>query len=97
MELLAPLLQRISDAIDRAAVVADQTTGAGSTVDNPTLPLSPWATWLLFALIRHEKRQRWVGGVVATRLQGDPSGRAVTDAFAHPPIEQERIEGGKLQ
>jgi hypothetical protein len=32
-----------------------------------TLP-SPWETWALFALVRHRRRQLWVGEVITYRL-----------------------------
>ena len=30
-----------------------------------------WALWLLLGLLRHERRQHWVGSIVVERLGGD--------------------------
>ena len=46
---------------------------------------SPWVTWTLIGLVRHRRRQLWVGEVVATRLGGDREVIAVMGALGHPP------------
>ncbi len=46
--------------------------------------LSPWALWLLFALVRHVKRQRWVGEIASGRLAADLPALSVVGSFAHP-------------
>jgi hypothetical protein len=46
---------------------------------------SPWVTWTLIGLVRHRRRQLWVGEVVATRLRGDREVIAVMGALGHPP------------
>jgi hypothetical protein len=46
---------------------------------------SPWTTWTLIGLVRHRRRQLWVGEVVATRLGGDREVIAVMGALGHPP------------
>jgi len=45
---------------------------------------SPWEVWLLFCLVRHRRRQLWVGEVVSTRLRGDPLLLAQAGALGHP-------------
>ncbi len=60
------------------ASAIDRLPGPGS------LP-SPWVAWTLIGLVRHRRRQIWVGDVVATRLGGDPEVIARMGAFGHPP------------
>ena len=56
---------------------------------------SPWVTWTLIGLVRHRRRQLWVGEVVATRLGGDRETIAVMGALAHPPeIPQQGLVPG---
>jgi hypothetical protein len=45
---------------------------------------SPWATWTLFGLVRHRRRQLWVTGIVVGKLGGDPEALAAMGAFGHP-------------
>jgi hypothetical protein len=57
--------------------------------ERPTLPtacpaLSPWAFWLLIALVQHRTRQRWVADVVKNHLRGDPDALAAAGSFGHP-------------
>lgn len=56
--------------------------------------ISPWATWLLLALIRHETRQNWVGKIVKENLGGDPEMLAKAGSFGHPPIKQSGLVPG---
>jgi hypothetical protein len=48
-----------------------------------TLP-SPWVTWTLIGLVRHLRRQLWVGEVVTSRLGGDLEMIAHRGALGHP-------------
>jgi hypothetical protein len=51
--------------------------------DSGVLP-SPWETWVLFGLVRHRRRQLWVGEVIRTRLRGHPRELAAAGALGHP-------------
>ncbi len=51
--------------------------------ENTPFP-SPWAIWTLIGLVRHRRRQIWVGKVVTQRLGGDLDALAQAGAFAHP-------------
>jgi hypothetical protein len=61
----------------------DLATAIHALPDVGRLP-SPWATWTLIGLVRHRRRQLWVGQVVATRLQGELESIARMGAFGHP-------------
>jgi hypothetical protein len=51
------------------------------------LPL-PWETWTLLGLVRHRRRQLWVGEIVTDRLGGDRLELARMGAFGHPQVPQ---------
>ena len=56
---------------------------------------SPWTTWKLIGLVRHRRRQLWVGEVVATRLGGDQEAIATMGSLGHPPdIPQQGLVPG---
>lgn len=46
--------------------------------------LSGWELWPLVGFVRHERRQKWVGYVVESKLKGSGSELAASGAFAHP-------------
>ncbi len=50
----------------------------------PHETLSPWETWTLFGLVRHQTRQAWVREIVETRLRGDGNRIAAMGALGHP-------------
>jgi hypothetical protein len=45
---------------------------------------SPWETWALVGLVRHRRRQLWVGEVITTRLSGNLLDLARLMALGHP-------------
>src|SRR5262245_11647102 len=45
---------------------------------------SPWVTWMLFGLVRHRRRQLWVGEVVRERLGGDRGRGCRVGSMGHP-------------
>jgi hypothetical protein len=49
---------------------------------------SPWEAWALIGLVRHRRRQLWVGDVITARLGGDLLELARMGALGHPPIPQ---------
>jgi hypothetical protein len=49
---------------------------------------SPWETWTLIGLIRHRRRQLWVGDVITARLGADLLELAEMGALGHPPVHQ---------
>src|SRR5262245_50337023 len=49
---------------------------------------SPWETWALVCLVRHRRRQLWVGEVISTRLGADRLGLARMGALGHPQVPQ---------
>ena len=46
--------------------------------------LSPQELYALVSFVRHERRQKWVGFIVETRLSGQGADLAHLGAFAHP-------------
>jgi hypothetical protein len=59
---------------------------AGALVSLPDagrLP-SPWTTWALIGLVRHRRRQLWVGEVVTERLGGNLAALARRGTLGHP-------------
>ncbi len=77
-DAVAVVLQKVRDAIP---------TGADfeAALRHPLVTaVSPWELWPLIGLIRHERRQKWVGLIVETKLQG--SGREIASggALGHP-------------
>ncbi len=46
--------------------------------------LSPEELYLLVCFVRHERRQKWVGFIVESRLRGQGADLAHLGAFAHP-------------
>lgn len=48
--------------------------------------LSPWAVWLLFALVRQVERQRWVSSVIVSKLGADISALSLGGWLAHPNV-----------
>jgi hypothetical protein len=49
---------------------------------------TPWETWTLLGLVRHRRRQLWVGDLVTTRLGGSALDLARMGAFGHPAVPQ---------
>jgi hypothetical protein len=45
---------------------------------------SPWETWALVCLVRHRRRQVWVGEVITTRVGGSLADLARLMALGHP-------------
>jgi hypothetical protein len=72
-------------AFDRAGAAApgDLRAAVGKLPAAGALP-SPWETWALIGLVRHRRRQLWVGEVVSTRLDGDMSDLARLGSLGHP-------------
>ncbi len=59
---------------------------------------SPWVAWTLIGLVRHHRRQVWVGEVVTTRLGGDLETIARRGALGHPPhMPQSGLVPGLLE
>src|SRR5262245_53036598 len=48
----------------------------------------PWETWTLIGLIRHRRRQLWVGNIITERLGGNLLELGRMGAFGHPPVPQ---------
>ncbi|MFN0125470.1 MAG: DUF6896 domain-containing protein [Verrucomicrobiales bacterium] len=48
------------------------------------LPCSPWEIYCLVAFLRHERRQKWVGCIVESRLRANGSELGRYGAFGHP-------------
>jgi hypothetical protein len=46
--------------------------------------VSPWAIWVLFGLVRHQWRQRWVGNIAVSRLGADLSAISRSGWVGHP-------------
>jgi hypothetical protein len=44
----------------------------------------PWLTWTLIALVRHRRRQLWIGDIVRARLDGDLLCIARIGSLGHP-------------
>jgi hypothetical protein len=58
--------------------------GAWRSLPAPGDLPSPWLTWTLIALVRHRRRQAWVGELVRKRLGGDLGLLAACGALGHP-------------
>jgi hypothetical protein len=54
---------------------------------------SPWETWTLIGLVRHRRRQLWVGEVITTRLNGSMDRLGRMGALGQP---QDRPHGGTV-
>ncbi|HQU47459.1 MAG TPA: hypothetical protein PK867_31940, partial [Pirellulales bacterium] len=78
-------------AVKRAAAARDER----ATLPKASPVLSPWAFWLLVALVQQRRRQRWVADVVRNHLQGDPEALATAGALGQPEeISQQGIVPG---
>ena len=61
-----------------------------AAVRSPLIPhISRWELWTLVGFVRHERRQKWVGYVVETKLKGSGHDLGAMGALAHPEgVEQ---------
>jgi hypothetical protein len=76
-------------------------SAALSRAVNPSLPptetdvaTSPWEMWLLFALVRHTQRQRWVADIFEKRLGGDLAAISARGWMGHPSVENSALVPG---
>lgn len=76
--LIQQAIQRVVDAPIRIADIED---AAGQ---QSLSSLSPLECYVLVSLLKHERRQKWVGYLVASRLRGDGAELARYGAFGHP-------------
>lgn len=49
---------------------------------------SPWETWTLIGLVRHRRRQLWVGDTITARLGANLLELGRMGALGHPPVPQ---------
>ena len=68
--MAASVFEQLDGDLNRALDSSGEFEPSNSFATNE-LPLSPWAIWLLFSLVRHERRQLWVAEVAASRLGVD--------------------------
>ena len=79
---LAERIAQVLDLIEQGTITRDELIFA---VENPLVPeMFPTELWALIALVQHERRQKWVGYIVESRLRGDGAALAHLGAFAHP-------------
>ena len=56
-----------------------------ATLQQPAITgISPWEMWALVGLLRHERRQKWVGFIVETKLGGSGREIGTSGALGHP-------------
>jgi hypothetical protein len=91
---VSSIVDRISLALSRALAATRSPEEPIESATGPDLGISPWALWLLFGLIRHEPRQRWVAQIAGERLGADLRGISTAGAFAHPEDEDSGLVPG---
>lgn len=70
----------------------------GAPMERSKPVLSPWAIWLLIALVRHRTRQRWVAEVIRNHLRGEPEALASAGALGQPEeLPQQGIVPGMTE
>lgn len=84
VDLIQKAIQRVLDAPIRLHDI-DHAVG-----EEPLSSLDPLEGYVLVSLLKHERRQKWVGYLVESRLRGDGAQLARFGAFGHPEgIEQQ--------
>lgn len=91
---MASAVFQVAEALKRAL----SSSGASLPADQPGLavaiPISPWAIWVLFSLVRHERRQQWVAEVASNILGADLDAISAAGYSGHPPIERRGLVPG---
>jgi hypothetical protein len=83
-DLSQKAIQRVLDAHIRFYDIDD------AVGEEPLSSLDPIEGYVLVSLLKHERRQKWVGYLVESRLRGDGAQLARFGAFGHPEgIEQQ--------
>ena len=80
--VLAKVARSVPDERDFHAVLASP----------PLTELSPLELWPLIGFFRHERRQKWVGYIVESKLKGVGSELTASGAFAHPEAMEQKGE-----
>lgn len=65
-------VERLLSCLDGSAAPTDDELQSALVSPTVATGLYHWALWALICLGRHLERQRWVGYIVQTRLNGDP-------------------------
>jgi len=78
---LTARIAQIRGLIEQGAIARKELISA---VENPLVPeMFPTELWAMIAFVQHERRQKWVGYIVESRLRGDGVALAHLGAFAH--------------
>ncbi|MFT3683715.1 MAG: hypothetical protein QM783_02115 [Phycisphaerales bacterium] len=91
--MTAAAFHRVSAAIHAASQPEQPALSANGAGE--LLPLSPWAMWLLLALIRHQERQRWVGRIVEARLGVNLADLSAAGNLLRLPVKEAGLVPGQ--
>lgn len=81
--MITDLKAQVSRVLDNATSATPKTIE--DVIRHPLpLPCSPLEIYCLVALLRHERRQKWVGYIVESRLRANGSELGRYGAFGHP-------------
>src|SRR5262245_24192791 len=77
--------QAVSEILAKARSGVPKVADFSVAVRGPLISqLSRWELWALVGFVRHERRQKWVGYIVETKLKGSGHELGAMGALAHP-------------
>jgi hypothetical protein len=77
--------QAVSDVLAKVRSGVPTSGDFSAAVQGPLISqLSRWELWALVGFVRHERRQKWLGYIVETKLKGSGHELGAMGALAHP-------------
>ncbi|MGC3990276.1 MAG: hypothetical protein QM796_11455 [Chthoniobacteraceae bacterium] len=84
MAIHVPSSASVSDLLAELHQLSDSKIAAAIHAPRLLTGLNRWSLWLLIGFSRHVDRQKWIGYIIESRLQGDLSEIGRMGAFGHP-------------